>query len=116
MKTILILIVALLIGRTLMAAGNPGNPVFNPVFFMRGTIIGKMKRPELILRAEKKENVTYLKEMGKRYKKLTTVEINPELRLTFITPGPMVRHRIAKGQYPECYPARFSLKLFYTIQ
>ncbi|TAL59571.1 MAG: hypothetical protein EPN85_09080 [Bacteroidetes bacterium] len=46
---------------------------------------------------------------------LTNLRFRKNIRIRIITQGLNAKMKISKGIYPECYPARFSLKLYYSF-
>lgn len=43
------------------------------------------------------------------------VTLTSKSRLLLITPGPFAKYKVMQGKYPECYPARFSVKFQYKF-
>lgn len=46
---------------------------------------------------------------------LTKLQLGKKIRVCIITQGVNAKIKISKGIYPECYPARFSMKLYYSF-
>jgi len=63
----------------------------------------------------KEKEETVFSSAKKIFKGLTNIQFGKNLKVGIITPGPNVKMKISKGIYPECYPARFSMKLYYSF-
>lgn len=46
---------------------------------------------------------------------LTKVKLGENAVLKLITPGPFAKQRIDRGVYPECFPARYSFKIYFSF-
>ena len=58
---------------------------------------------------------TIFRSVKKTLNGLTNYQLGKKIKLKIITPGPFAKYKVALGDYPECYPARFSMKLYFSF-
>jgi hypothetical protein len=64
---------------------------------------------------EKEKKASVFNSAKKTISGLTNPWFGKNIRIGIITQGLTAKMKISKGNYPECYPARFSFKLYYSF-